>query len=261
MAEPDVLPEDDANPFFADEDLDQDDTPEPDPPAGPTADELAQLRSQAQIVQRFNSDPAFARQIVRERAQQLGLVVQETQPTPPANAGPPADYVETVRASLSPEMQFLAPQIAGATWTATQSALEPVRQQQQAHARQQRESGYQAMSRDLSSEAPGWEKYEDDMLGILGFLRGVVEGSGSMTHPKYGSALKLLYRLASGDAAATAQAGRRMQQALRSGTRTSTGGGRGQGPDLQTMLEKATTDQQRWQIAYRHALREHGVVG
>ncbi len=258
MAEEDYV-EDDPNPFFADEP--EDETPEPEPQDGPTPEELAQLRSQAQIVQRFNSDPAFARQILLERAQQLGLQLMPPRDEPARPQGPPADYIETVRASLSPELQFLAPQIAGATWTATQSAIEPVRQQQQAQQRQQRESGYQAMARDLSAETPGWEKYEDSMLEILGFLRGVVEGTGSMTHPKYGSALKVLYRLASGDAAATAQAGRRMQQALRSGTRTSTGGGRGQGPDVQTMLDKATTDQQRWQIAYRQALREHGVAG
>ena len=258
MAEEDYQ-EDDPNPFFADEEPDE--TTEPEPQAAPSPEELAQWRSQAQVVQRFNADPAFARQVILERAQQLGLQLVPPREEPARPQGPPADYVETVRASLSPELQFLAPQIAGATWTATQSAIEPVRQQQQAQQRQQRESGYQAMARELSSEAPGWERHEDEMLGILSFLRGVVEGTGSMTHPKYGSALKVLYRLASGDAAATAQAGRRMQQALRSGTRTSTGGGRGQGPDLAAMLEKAPNDQARWRMAYQHALREHGVAG
>jgi hypothetical protein len=80
-----------------------------------------------------------------------------------------------------------------------------------------------------------------------------------MQHPKYGSALKLLYRLASGDAQATAQAGRRMQEALRSGTRTSAGGTRGSAPDIESMIRKAPTSQAKWGIAFNAALREHGL--
>lgn len=269
MAEPNFL-EDDAegNPF-----LDENLFPTADPAddasddAGPadgsqlTPEQLQQLQNQAAMVQRFYDDPAYARQILLERAQQLGLQIQEPQRQQPQTPqGPPAEYVETVKQSLSPEMQFLAPQIAAATWTATQAAIEPVRRQQQTQQQQQLDASYAAMAQQLSDEAPGWERYEDDMLGLLTFLRGAVTGSGSMTHPKYGSALKVLYRLASGDAQATATAGRRMQQALRNGTRTSQASGRTQGPDLQTMIDKAETPQQKWALAYRHALREHGAA-
>jgi hypothetical protein len=234
----------------------------PEQPAGPTPQELQQLRSQAQVAQRFANDPEFARQVLRERAQQLGLEITEPTRQSPQPQGPPADYVETVRASLSPELQFLAPQIASATWTATQAAVAPLRQQQEQQTNRERQTTYEAMARDLSTEAPGWEAQEEEMLAILGFLRGAIQGSGPMTNPKYGSALKLLYRLASGDAQATATAGRRMGQALRNGTRTSNGGGTRQaGPDLETMIGKAKTSQDKWALAFRHALREHGVSG
>lgn len=252
---------DDDNPFL-DEELfptaESDQVNEPQQPAL-TQEQLQRLQQQAAIVERFNSDPAFARQILQQRAQQLGLQIQEPQRQAVQPQGPPADYVETVKQSLSPEMQFLAPQIAAATWAATQGATEPLRRQQEAIQQQQMAQTYDAMAQQLSAEAPGWEQYEDEMLNILGFLRGALEGKGPMTHQKYGSALKLLYRMATADAQATANAGRRMQQALRSGTRTSAGGTRSNGPDLDTMISNAKTPQQKWQLAFNHALREHGV--
>jgi hypothetical protein len=265
MAEPAF---DEPNPFFDDED---ELSPLPEPDAEPAPDEqgtgqlspedLQALRQQAATMQRFATDPQFAAEVVAQRARQLGLEVRAPQQDPPRPTEPPADYVQSLRETLPQELQFLAPHLAKATWTATEARIAPLQQQQQQHDAQQRQQSYDSMARDLSQEAPGWERYEDEMLQILGFMKNALAGGGSMTHPKYGSALKLLYRLASGDAQATAQAGRRMQQALRSPTRTSTGGGqRGAGPDLATMLKQAKSPQDKWGLAFRHALRENGAA-
>jgi hypothetical protein len=178
----------------------------------------------------------------------------KTQPSEPS-----LDYVEQVRQTLSPEMQFMAPQIAKATWAATQATVAPLREQQAKLDAARQQDEYAGMARDLSTEAPGWEKYEGEMLQILGFLKGALTGDGPMRHNKYGSVLKALHRLASGDAQATAQAGRRMSEAARAATRTSQGNTRSGGPDLETMIEKAQSPQQKWQLAMQHALREHGI--
>ena len=229
-----------------------------------TPEQLAQYRQHDEWATRFANDPDFARNVVLARAAQLGLQVAAPQASQQASAkssGPPADYVETIRATLSPEMQFLAPQLAVATWAATQAAVEPLRAQQATLAQQRQQETYESMARGLAEEAPGWERYEDTMLDILSFLRGAVNNTGSMTHPKYGSALKLLYQLASGEGAAVATMARRQQQAARNRTSTSQAGTRSEGPDLATMLGQAKTPQQKWGLAYRHALRENGVTG
>ena len=250
---------------FIEDDLPAEDMP---PDSGPPPDELppaelAKLREQAQAYQSFMTDPAFAREVVQRRAQQLGLQVgtpPAQQPAAPETQDPPADYVQRVAQGLAPELQFMAPQIAKATWLATQATIAPLRQEQDSLRQQAQQQTYEQMARQLESEHPGWQQYEDTMLDLLGFLRTALTQQGPMTHPKHGSALQLLYRLASGDAHATAQAGRRMQQALRNGTSTSRGvGERAAGVDVQTLIAKAPTSQSKWQLAMRHALREHGV--
>jgi hypothetical protein len=263
MAEPE------SNPFF---DLDTQDelyvpdepAPEPEPDEQGdgqlSAGELEQMRQQAQLYQRFSTDPNFAAQVVAERARQLGLEVRAPQ-AEQRPSEPSPDYIETVRQGLPQELQFLAPHLAKATWTATETRIAPLQRQAQQQEAQQRQQSYESMARELSQEAPGWEKYEDEMLQILGFMKNALGGQGQMTHPKYGSALKLLYRLASGSGQATAQAARQMQQALRSPTRTSTGGGqRNGGPSLETMLKQAKSPQQKWLMSYRNALQEHGAA-
>ncbi len=229
-----------------------------------TPEQLAQYRQHDEWATRFANDPEFARNVVLARAAQLGLQVgapqvQRQEPAKPS--APPAEYVDTIRVTLAPEMQFLAPQLAVATWAATQAAIEPIKTQQASLQQQRQQETYETMARGLAEEAPGWERYEDTMLDILSFLRGAVNNTGSMTHPKYGSALKMLYRLASGDGAAAATAGRRMGEAARNRTTTSQAGTRSAGPDLATMLHQAKTPQQQWAMAYRHALRENGVTG
>ncbi len=229
-----------------------------------TPEQLAQYRQHDEWATRFANDPDFARNVVLARAAQLGLQVgapqaQRQESVKPS--APPAEYVDTIRATLAPEMQFLAPQLAVATWAATQAAIEPIKTQQASLAAQRQQETYETMARGLAEEAPGWERYEDTMLDILSFLRGAVNNTGSMTHPKHGSALKMLYRLASGDGAAAATAGRRMGEAARNRTTTSQAGTRSAGPDLATMLQQTKTPQQKWALAYRHALRENGVTG
>lgn len=249
------------NPFF---DLDEPQAAEPSTdepqPQGPSAEQVTQWRQTHELVDRLRSDPQAMRHFVMQQAQTLGLNLQEPKAQPQQPSDPPADYVEQIRQTLSPETAFLAPQIAKATWQATQASMQPLRDKQAAHDAKLQQEEYASMAAALSQESPGWEKYEGEMTQILNFLRGALTGEGSMRHSKYGSALKVLYRLASGDAQATAQASRRMGEAARAATRTSQGNTRSGGPDLDTMLSKAGSPQQKWQLAMQHALREHGIA-
>ena len=137
--------------------------------------------------------------------------------------------------------------------------MQPLRDRQAALDARSQQDEYNAMARGLSESSPGWEKYENEMNSILGFLKGALTGQGPMQHSKYGSVLHALYRLASGEGQATAEASRRSSEAARQATRTSQGGARTEGPDLDTMLGQAKSPQQKWQLAMQHALREHGL--
>ena len=89
----------------------------------------------------------------------------------------------------------------------------------------------------------------------INFLRTALSGNGPLTHPRYGSVLEMVYRWTTGEARATAEAGRRMQRALQG--RTTTGNGsRGTQPSVQDQITKADDDQAKWEIAFRSALRE-----
>lgn len=233
---------------------------EPEVPTSPTvsAEQIAGWRQRAENYDRFANDPEFARQVLLARAAQLGLQIQEPPQRQVTPQGPPPDYVEMVKETLEPQMQFLAPQIAKATWAATQQAIEPLRQQQQAQQSQKQQETYDSMARELASEVPGWEQHEEDMLELLNFIKGSLNG-GPMTHKKHGSMLKVLYNMATGNAAARSEVGRRMQQAVRNQTRTSTASNRQNGPDLATMIDKVSSRAGKWGLAYRQALSENGV--
>jgi len=256
MAEPGFDEEDD---FFAAPEEPEEPAEEEPQESEISPEQVASWKTQAANYERFANDPDFARQVVLARAAQLGLqVAPPQQPQAPKAPAMPTGYVEQIADTLDQPMKFLAPQIAKATWEATQAALEPVRQQQQQQVQRQQSETYEGMVRELAQESPGWERYEDEMLDILTFLKDSFNG-GKMSHPKHGNVLRLLYRMASGDGAAIAQANRRQAQAVRNQTRTSSAASRGEGPDLQMLLGKAKTSQDKWAMAYRHALRENNV--
>ena len=263
MAEDDFI-DTESNPFFAEQLFGTADEAESEtepsqeaPPPGPAPEQVASWQQAHHILENLRTNPQAMRNFVLAQAQQMGLRVVEPSQAP---AEPPQDYVETVKQGLPTELQFLAPHLARATWSATEAKIAPLQRQQQAQSAQQRQTHYESMAPDLSGESPGWERYEDSMLEILSFLRDGLSGAGAMTHPKYGSTLKLLYRLASGDAQAAATAGRRMQQALRSPTRGSAWAGRSAGPNVEELISKAKSPQQKWDLAFQAAMREHGMA-
>lgn len=219
--------------------------------------QVASVREAARLVSRFNSDPDFARQTIMERAQQLGLNIGQTgQPQAPGlpmqqGNAMPQGLVDAVKATLSPELQWMAPALAASQWAGMQMALQPIKEQQAQTMRQTQDSQFEVLAEQLSQKAPGWEEHEDDMDSLLAFMH-----SNKMTDRRWGSKLELLHKLATaGDGHATAQAARRMAEAARNGNPA----GRPMAqpvPNVGEQVKKAKTNQDAWDAAAKAAMAE-----
>lgn len=221
---------------------------------------LNELERKAEIIDRLYSDPVYARQVVQQMATQLGMSLGATGAEPKPSAGDsqvPANVLQAAQAALSdtPDMQFLAPAIAKVAHAIAQQSVQPFQEQQEQIQQRQRKSEVDEMSAALTESSPGWEEHEDAMLSRLNFLKDALNGRGPMTHPRFGSVLEMLFRLETGNATATAEAGRRMQRALtnRTGASTAT---RTPVPNVQEQIGKAETPDAQWAIAFRAALAE-----
>jgi hypothetical protein len=214
---------------------------------------LASMRESSELVNRFNSDPDFARQTILQRAGQLGLNLQQPgqqSGLQGASKTMPPDLVEAVKANLSPELQWMAPALAASQWAGMQLALQPMQEQQAQSARSTRDQQYDQLATQLSEKAPGWESHEDDMDGLLTFLQ-----SPKMTDRRWGSKLDLLYKLVAGDGQATAEAARRMGVAAKS---RAVAGQPVAAPvsNVAEQVRKPKQNQDAWDIAAKFAMSE-----
>ena len=215
---------------------------------------LAQAREAAQLVERFNSDPEFARQTILSRAGQLGLNLAQPgqQPGHAQNTAKtmPPDLVEAVKANLSPELQWMAPALAASQWAGMQMALQPIKEQQETVSRSTRNQQYDTLAAQLSEKAPGWEQHEEEMNALLAFLQ-----SPQMTDRRFGSKLDLLHRLVAGEGQATAEAARRMGQAVK--TRMPAGQPMASPqPNVAELVRKPKQNQEAWDVAAKFAISE-----
>ncbi len=220
---------------------------------------LTELERKAGIVDRLGSDPTYARQVVEQMATQLGMsLTAGASPAQPSDAGAvPANVLQAAQQALAdqPDVQFLAPVIAKVAYNIAQETVQPFQKQQEQQQQQQRRHEYEQMSSTLSETAPGWEEHEDAMEARFQFLKDALNQKGPMVHPRFGSVLEMLYRLETGHATATAEAGRRMQRALTNRTTTGTGR-RTPAPNIQEQIAKAGTPDDQWAIAFNAAVAE-----
>ncbi len=228
-----------------------------------------ELEEKAALVDRFNSDRDFAIQTIQNVAAQHGYTITRAQANAvatgqaampgtsaaaPSVTGVPPEYVEMVKSTLPPELQWMAESLAKSQYAITQqavtSALRPYQEQTQKQTLTQRESEYDRLADELAAKAPGWEEHEDEMNDLLDFI-----ASDRMTHKKWGSKLELLFNMATSNAAAVAEASRRMSQAGRnrgSASRTTSSSL----PNVGERIRKAPTNNAAWDLAMRHAIAE-----
>jgi hypothetical protein len=208
------------------------------------------------LVDKFRSDPEFARQLITQESQRLGLSIQaasmgQQQPQAPRGAAViPQQFVDAVAAELPSELQWMAPAIARATYSGVAQQTRPMLQENQQRIQAERETEWESLASQLSERQPGWEVHEDDMLGMLNFFQ-----SSKLKHPVYGSKLDLLLNLVTGNAAATQRAITRMSDAGRS--RTTTGvPGRTTVPNIADRVRKAPSNNDAWAEAAKAAVAQ-----
>jgi len=221
------------------------------------AQERKQLRENAALVERFNSDPAFAEQTMMQRAAQLGYqLIRPGQngnaqaPTTPSHAqsGVPQEILQEIQNTLPPELHVIAQSIAAATSAAVQKSLGPIREQQ---ARQQVESKtreYDEHVAKLTEKHPGWEDHEEEMTEIYHWLRG-----DSLNHPKFGSKIEWIYKMATDQASSLSEATRRLNGAVRN--RSSSSHVTSGAPDISKQIKQGSMHD-AWEVAGKAALDE-----
>lgn len=213
-----------------------------------------------EVLRNFHTDDAYALQVLRSRfphlAAQLSLPGQAgTTPHARSQVGTtPEGKLEMLLAEqLGPDLQFLAPKLAGALHTVLHESIEaavtPLKQetqQQQAAARKREED---ALLADMDQKHPGWDtRYADDMKTLDAFL-----ASDALMHPKFGNKYELLLRLVNPDVARI-DATRQMQTAARSRLTTGRPGRQGQ-PNVDDEVRKAPTSADAFMLAAQAALR------
>ncbi len=204
---------------------------------------------------RFQSDPEFAKQTLTQAANQMGLTLAQAQAQPATGqvemSQVPQELVERVRSRLSPEMQWMAEQQAAAAWEVVQMTNKP-REDREAQERQQTaESQFNQASNELDGKFPEWRSHEDEMSEWLDFIR-----SGDMNHPKFGSKLENMFRAATGNSSAVAEAAKRINQAGQNRSATSSVSGRSTSPNVADRVVKAKSNDEAMQIAVDSAMQE-----
>lgn len=247
--------------------------PEAQAPTSAPTDELTTLRQErdrlaqrASLVDQFEQNPE---QTIRNIVKQMGMEIvdprggggQGAGTTAPA-ANIPQAFTDKIKASLGADYEFLAPQMATAMWEATQSAIEPVQQRQQAESERQRATERDAIVSEMDKKYPGWKDPQvlSEMEEVYRFLYSSAQGGGSMRHAKHGSVQELLYKLATGKNAARADVLSEMSNATRNGTSSSTSDASTTDMDVQKQIKSAKSESQKWLIALRRAAADNGVT-
>ena len=191
------------------------------------AQERKALREAQAMVERFNNDPTFAYQTIQQRAAAMGYQLvqpgqngQGQQPSPvtqgQGNGEIPEQFVQAIQAKLPPELHWMAPSIAQATYGAVQAGLRPLQDQQQKEKVQQRDQMFDEQEAKMTEKYPGWEQHEGDMTKLNSWLQ-----SDSLSHPMYGSKLEMLYKMATDQAASVSEAAKRLNAAAKNRTSSS----------------------------------------
>ena len=206
---------------------------------------LADLRRQAEFADKFQNDPEF-------RAQQL----RQYQPSTTTQAGAtaqtgqvPPQYVAARKASLPAELQWMAEPLAQGDYQRDlaffNNYIKPMQDERVKEKSDRGAESWKAAATELSDTHPGWDGAEDEMVELVEFLR-----SPSLKHERFGNKLELLYRLvAPGTAQAreTQTAIERTAQAAKNKSVTSSGS-RGTHSNLEERIRTAPTTDKAWEI-------------
>jgi hypothetical protein len=211
-----------------------------------------------ELLDTFRSNQDFALQLLQHEAKQRGYTLAPVSgggapgaaTGSTAGDGPPPDLVEAIRGRLDPSLQWMAEQLAAATWEGHRLTVAPLVREGQERERTSRVTQYEEQVTRLTESAPGWEEHEDDMNELLAWIR-----SPALSHKTYGDKLAFLFNAVTGGAAAKAAALERMAAAGRQ--RSTTGqSGRAMATNVTERVRTARTTREAFQIASEEAARE-----
>ena len=227
-------------------------------------DELRAHKSDLDMLNKFRSDPAYARELLQFEAARLGLQIASpgaqptAQPDPQARQdgeAPTPQLVAAVKARLDPSLHWMAESLAAAGMEAAKLTTKPLVEKDRAKELAARDAEWGALSGKLTETAPGWEAHETDMNALLDWLR-----SPSLRHDQFGDKLTFLYNAVTGGAAAKAQAIRAMGDAARNATRTGQTS-RATLPNTAQRVREAKTPREAMQVAVEAAEQELRASG
>lgn len=230
-------------------------------------EEVAGIKDNAENVDKFYSDPAYARQVITARANQLGMNLTEA-----SDGGSPSRPAATVGVNQVPAPDHLVKQfetrygegneaqartdadmLYNNTLDTMRTVLKPLQEKAEETRQADAETEYKRQAESLSQAHPGWEDNEDAMDGLLEFMQGTAQN-----HPVYGSKLLRLYQLndlVNGNGNATAEAVRRIGNAGKNRITTGRPGGTGI-INTDDRVMKAKNNQEAFKIAADAAVDE-----
>lgn len=220
--------------------------------------DLAEIRRRAEFADRFESDPQFRADVIRQYAGQSGSP-PTAPPTAQGSTQVPAQYVELRKRTLPQELHWMAEHLAMGDYQRDlamyQGYIHPLQQRYETSQREAATREYQRVEAEFAEHNPGWDAHEDDMVDVLNFLK-----SPNLNHPRWGNKIELLYRLATADkqeSQAVVQALERTAQAAKNKTITGSGG-RTIAPNIEDRVRKAATDREAWDLAKQAAKAARG---
>ena len=164
------------------------------------AEQQKELEAYKELVESFKTDPKGT---VRELAKNVGLDLSEVETKQEVKEA--ADRISDILSkNLSPELQFLAPQLSPAIKAAVQELasqeikreVEPLRQQAQRLQEETVKEQIEANLKQFTEKHPDWKKHEAEMTK-LGQMYQPVAGKGS---PSWMDYMEMLYYVATKDA-------------------------------------------------------------
>lgn len=209
----------------------------------------------AAIVDRFNTDPAYRKQIIEEYARQMGYSLgrqgEAQAPTTPSTNGthgePPPQFVEAMKAHMSPELHWLADAQAPAIWAGLRQTLEPLQQQ----AERQRQQTFES---EMDAKYAIWREHEADISEAFRYIQ-----AGEFRHPKLGNLLEIFFRGLAADSIGTATATRRMAEAGRNRTTTGRASAATESNIKDRVRDPKLSRNEAFDLAVADALAKHGL--
>jgi len=223
--------------------------------------EVKDIRQAYDQINQFWQDDSYAQQVLRQRFPHLGnqpngdngprSSASSGQESSGGAAGVPQDFVDSLKSSVSPDLQFVVNELAPGLWKSLQgqisTAVGGIQERLDQQTSEQQQEKFTQLEAQLDQKFPGWQQHESDMTNLLAFLQ-----SNKIEDRRWGNKLELLLNLVSGNGQSVSQAVDRINQAGKNRIPTSSHGSRKPVNTSERIL-KARTSREATELAMEEA--------